>query len=467
LNLNARGISGQSQYFQDPISPFFAAFSGLPVEPKTFTGATFSDGTGTTATAAGIAPTGQAFNTAGSGERRLIYNADGSAFIANGATTAPSTATFFDGTAAGGANVDGIAAANQLINAEGQLLFTDNTFATPATFTSPAGSGNANGNTIEVGTDGNVNATATALGSSTSSNVTGDSNSFAGIFSSGATLIDKVTIGQDGNVSGTSNLGYDPAITDNTATTTVDERIVPISTSSSTTTGSSSAIANLLSIGVGTAAVRKATPVTQLSNIGAGTTTTNGSIAPISPASLNIGRNGNVSGNAKNYATTAAKSTTGDAVSFSGGLTGSGGNTFATSFQAGNALTVGLFNLDITGVGHNNVSGDARSGVSNEATTVTGDATVRSVGVTAGIFGNDTSAGAPANTDLRIVNGDVSGIAQAVNAVKANTITGNASATINTTAVGIGNTNITISGSGSITGSVSLVGLAGTTTMAS
>jgi hypothetical protein len=350
LNLNARGISGQNQYFQEPISPFFAAFSGLPTAPTTITSV-------------------------------------------------------------------------------------------------PSGSGNANGNTIEVGVNGNVNATATALGSSTSSNVTGDSNSFAGIFSSGATLIDDITIGQDGSVSGTSNLGYDPAITDNTATQ-VDERIVPISTSSSTTTGSSSAVANLLSIGVGTAAVRAAT------------SSPNG----VAPAVIGIGQNGDITGTARNYASTTAKTTTGDAVSFTGGLTGSGGNTFASSFNPGNALTVGLFNLDMTGVGHNNVTGEARSGVANEASTVTGDATVRSVGITAGIFGNDTQSGvaSPANTDLKIVNGDVKGIAQAVNIVKANTITGNASATINTTAVGIGNTNITIAGSGSINASASLVGLAGT-----
>jgi hypothetical protein len=347
LNLDARGLSPQTQYFEDPISPFFAEFSGLQAAPTVLT-------------------------------------------------------------------------------------------------TVPAGSGD-----ITIGADGNIDAMASALGSSTATNVTGDTNAFAGVFSGGALLIDNIVIGQDGNVSGSSNVGLD--------TSGASPAVAPIETSSSTTTGSASAITNILSAGLGTSAVRSSA-----GTIG-GSTPTAGN--PIPPASISIGRDGNVSGDATAFALTSSNSTTGDVVAFTGGLTGSGGNTFASTFNPGNALTVGIFNLDINAVGHNNVSGTANAGFISSAQTTTGDATAASTTITAGIFGADLSAGGlPQNTSLDIVNGNVTGIAQAVNAVRANTITGNASAVANNTVVGIGNTNITIAGSGSITASADLTSLAGTLT---
>ena len=454
LNLNARGLSPQTQYFQDPISPFFAEFSGLPVDPNTFgTNALFND-TGA-ATANGIAVENQA--TVGG---RVIFNATtGDAITAaSPAASNGSNYEFIDGTAvANNATIVAQAAeANQLIDSTGELLFTSGTTqnaSTAATFTSPAGSGD-----ITIGQDGHVNASAGALGSSVSSNTTGDTNAFASVFSAGATLIDNIVIGRDGDITGTSNVGFDPTA----AGTNADPNLVPIETSSSTTTGSSSALTNILSIGLGTSAVREAVPT---SNNGQGNGTAAGSVSPIEPALLSIGRNGNIDSTARAFSITTSESTTGDVVAFTGGLTGSGGNTFATTFKPGNTLTVGLFNLDINGVGHNDVSATAIAGFVTDAQTTTGDANAASTTITAGIFGADLSGGgAPANTTLGIVNGEVSGIAQAVNVVRANTITGNASAVANNTVVGIGNTNITIAGSGSITASADLTSLAGTLT---
>lgn len=460
LNLNARGLSPQTQYFQDPISPFFAEFSGLPVDPNTFgTNALFNnnttDGTGAASTAVGIAVAGQA--TVGG---QVLFDATTGEAITNLAPGAAFTnASTLGSSAILGGTVTSVAAPNQLIDKNGELLFTtskvaDQNSSTAATFTSPAGSGD-----ITIGKDGNVAANAVALGSSMSANTTGDTNAFAGIFSAGATLVDDITIGRDGNISGSSNVGYDPSA----AGTTANPNLVPIETSSTTTTGSSSALTNILSIGLGTSAVREAIPTSDKTP--ATGSTAGGSISPIEPALLSIGRNGNVSSTARAFSVTNSESTTGDVVAFTGGLTGSGGNTFATDFNAGNALTVGLFNLDINGVGSNSVSASAQSGFVTDAQTTTGDAAAASTTITAGIFGADLSAGGlPQNTSLDIVNGNVSGIAQAVNAVRANTITGNASAVANNTVVGIGNTDITIAGSGSITASANLTSLAGTLT---
>jgi len=445
LNLNARGLSPQTQYFQDPISPFFAEFSGLPVDLDAFgpDSILFNDLTNSTAT--GIAVAGQAADAG----QVLFDGTTGEAITGLiPGDPIPSGAAYIDGTTATGTSVTEVAVANQLIDATGELLYLDSSLATPATFTSPAGSGN-----INIGQDGNVDASAGALGSSVSSNTTGDTNAFASVFSAGATLIDNIVIGGDGDITGSSNVGFDPSAE-------IGSQLVPIETSSTTTTGSSSALTNILSIGLGTSAVREAVPT---SNNGQGTGTAEGSVSPIEPALLSIGRDGNIDSTARAFSFTTATSTTGDVVAFTGGLTSSGGNTFATDFNPGNTLTVGLFNLDINGVGHNNVSAAATAGFVSDAQTTTGDATAASTTITAGIFGADLSGGfPPANTTLSIVNGEVSGIAQAINVVRANTITGNASAVANNTAVGIGNTNITIAGSGSITASAELTSVAGT-----
>ncbi len=489
LNLNARGLSPQTQYFQDPISPFFAEFSGLPTDPNTFgSNALFNDTTASTAT--GIAVTGQAaFNG------QVLFDATtGEAITGIAVGSGFSNAVDINGVSITSANVTSVAIANQLIDSTGELLFTTAPSAsTPiaATFTSPAGSGD-----ITIGQNGDVNASAGALGSSVSSNTTGDTNAFASVFSAGATLVDNIVIGRDGDITGSSNVGFDP-------TAASASQLAPIETSSTTTTGSSSALTNILSIGLGTSAVRDAIPTSDITP--AAGSTAGGSIDPISPALLSIGRDGNISSTARAFSSTSSQTTTGDAVAFTGGLTGTGGNTFATTFSAGNALTVGLFNLDINGVGHNNVTSSGFSGFTTQAQTVTGDATGSSTSITAGIFGNDTSNGAPANTTLDVVNGNVSGsatalnlvdvgtitgnasgiatdiavgignttlgisnngnvsgIAQAVNAVRANTITGNASAVSSFTATGISNTPIVIGGSGSITASADLTSMAGT-----
>jgi hypothetical protein len=463
LNLNARGLSPQTQYFQDPISPFFAEFSGLPQEPNTFgTNALFNNntnnGTGTASTAVGIAVAGQA--TVGG---QVLFDATtGEAITGLAPNDAFTNASTLGSNAVLGGTVSSVAAPNQLIDASGELLFTTSTVAdqnstTAATFTSPAGSGN-----INIAQDGNVTADASALGTSKSSNTTGDTNAFAGIFSAGATLVDDITIGRNGNITGSSNVGFDTSKTD-VASTPADERVVPIETSSTTTTGSSSALSNILSIGLGTSAVRRAVPT---SNDGTGTgTAALGSVSPIEPAKLDIGQDGNVTSTARAMSVTNSKSTTGDVVAFTGGLTGSGGNTFATSFNPGNALTVGLFNLDINGVGHNNVTSNATSGFVTDSNTTTGDAKSASTTITAGIFGSDTSAGgAPANTDLSIVNGNISSVASATNLVRSRTITGNASASAFNTVVGIGNTTINVAGSGSITATANLTSRAGTLT---
>jgi hypothetical protein len=248
----------------------------------------------------------------------------------------------------------------------------------------------------------------------------------------------------------------------------------------------------MLSIGLGTSATRNGVG---LQPAALGNISTPG-IDLAAPAEVNIGTDGDVNGYARNIASADSKTTTGEAVAFTGGLTTQGGNTFlfdplqireagiagvdvttaqllggannAPGPDQGNALTVGIFNLDINaggshaeGAGSNDVTGDGVSVFNTSSASTTGDATAGSSAITAGIFGADLS-GLPevplANTHLTLGrDGSVSGYADSVNTTSSSTVTGDSTTANASTTSAIGNVNIDIgnnaNGPGSAAGS--------------
>jgi hypothetical protein len=197
------------------------------------------------------------------------------------------------------------------------------------------------------------------------------------------------------------------------------------------------------------------------------------STAAAPPAEIAIGSSGDITTAARTVATADSSSVTGDVVAFSGGLTSNGGNTFAfdpfsvldsarslgldiTSAQQagladqGNALTIGIFNADITGGGSlsdsgdtNNVFADGLSYLTADANTTTGSVRSGSSAITAGILGADLSSGTLANTLLTLGrNGSVRTLVDAVSDSGGSTVSGDSSTANASTATGISNVTL-------------------------
>jgi hypothetical protein len=183
-----------------------------------------------------------------------------------------------------------------------------------------------------------------------------------------------------------------------------------------------------------------------------------------------------VEGVARNIASADSKTTTGESIAFTGGLTTQGGNTFAfdplqvrdagitgtgvTDAQLsggsalgadqGNALTVGIFNMDVTGGGShaagsgtNTVLGDGVSVFNTSSSSTTGDVRAGSSAITAGIFGADLSSGSLENTNLVLGrNGTAEGYADSVNTTSSTTITGTSTTANASTTSAIANVNL-------------------------
>jgi hypothetical protein len=115
-----------------------------------------------------------------------------------------------------------------------------------------------------------------------------------------------------------------------------------------------------------------------------------------------------------------------------------------------NAELGGIVDVTLTGgqvAGSNAINARVVGDLETAASTVTGDATANSAATAAGIFYQTSDPGSIN------VNGNINAIAQLSNTVTATTITGNATATVSNSVVGLGNANITIGQSGSITAS--------------
>jgi len=167
-----------------------------------------------------------------------------------------------------------------------------------------------------------------------------------------------------------------------------------------------------------------------------------GSTQSLSPTSLlpsiTAGPNGgSIFGNTFVGGTTESSSVTGD-------------STADTNTELGGIVDVTLTGGQVAASNPNNanvISADVFGDLETAANTVTGDATANSVATAGGIFYQTNNPGSIN------INGNINAIAELSNTVTASTVTGNATAMVSNSVVGLGNANITIGQSGSITAS--------------
>lgn len=168
-----------------------------------------------------------------------------------------------------------------------------------------------------------------------------------------------------------------------------------------------------------------------------GTALTSGSSQGLTPdallPSITAGPNGgSITGNAFVVGSTESSSISGD-------------STADTNAELG-----GIVDVTLTGgqvAGSNAINASVFGDLETAASAVTGDVSANSAATAAGIFYQTSNPGSIN------VNGNINAIAQLSNTVTASTVTGNATATVSNSVVGIGNANITIGESGSITAS--------------
>ena len=276
---------------------------------------------------------------------------------------------------------------------------------------------------VSIGADGNVQSQAQASGSAFAQNVNGGelTGASAGAYASGdldvygtslANAGTDITIGQSGNITGLAIVG------------TLNSGVLgnQVSVTSTTTEGTSYAVGLVDTAGIqgthdGSAA--SATPGDDQSLLTAG---------PL---------DGDVIG----------QSITGMAVLAN--TIGSSLNDDANSSMTANIA--GLQNVDILGgqVGTYLIKGTSTGDYDSTAISIDGDATATGTVNGYGIY-SGSLADPSLNGDI-VTSGNIQAIANLLNSVVASSVSGTANATATTTAVGLGNYNITILGSGTVT----------------
>ncbi len=270
---------------------------------------------------------------------------------------------------------------------------------------------------VTIGGSGNISAVAANfLVESEASNVTGSALSLSDSNSVGINLL--AVTDNDTNTSSPTKVSSDIRIGDTGSV--LGSAGGTMTSAASTITGESFAINNIDSAGIfGTALTS--------SSSSPGLTTDD--LLP----SITAGPNGgSITGNAFVMGGTESSSITGN-------------STADTNAELG-----GIVDVTLTGgqvAGSNAINARVVGDLETAASTVTGDATANSAATAAGIFYQTSDPGSIN------VNGNINAIAQLSNTVTATTITGNATATVSNSVVGLGNANITIGQSGSITAS--------------
>ncbi len=270
---------------------------------------------------------------------------------------------------------------------------------------------------VTIGGSGNISAVAANfLVESEASNVTGSALSLSDSNSVGINLL--AVTDNDTNTSSPTKVSSDIRIGDTGSV--LGSAGGTMTSAASTITGESFAINNIDSAGIfGTALTS--------SSSSQGLTTDD--LLP----SITAGPNGgSITGNAFVMGGTESSSITGN-------------STAETNAELG-----GIVDVTLTGgqvAGSNAINARVVGDLETAASTVTGDATANSAATAAGIFYQTSDPGSIN------VNGNINAIAELSNTVTATTITGNATATVSNSVVGLGNANITIGQSGSITAS--------------
>ncbi len=279
-----------------------------------------------------------------------------------------------------------------------------------------------NPQSVIVGGSGNITATALSEGEAVSSNVTGSSLALSDSNSIGISLLSVV----DNRESNTPATTSEPTTTRYSSDIAIGDTGNILSTGLSnlksaaeTITGESQSATNLDAFGIFGSVVFTAQQESEAS--------------PTNLPVITAGPNGgNIIGNAVGLVSTESSSVKGNSTS----------NTLA---ELG-----GLFDVTLTGgqvAGDNRISGFAIGDLETAASTITGNAAATSEATASGIF---YSTADPGSIN---VNGNINAIAQLSNTVTASTVTGDATANVTNSVVGIGNANITIGQSGSITAS--------------
>ena len=269
---------------------------------------------------------------------------------------------------------------------------------------------------VTIGGSGNISAVAANFQvESEASNVTGSALSLSDSNSVGINLL--AVTDNSTNPSNPTKFSSDIRIGDTGSV--LGSAGGTMTSAASTITGESFAVNNIDSAGI------------------FGTALTNGSSQGLSTnallPSITAGPNGgNITGNAFVVGSTESSSITGK-------------STADTNAELG-----GIVDVTLTGgqvAGNNAINASVFGDLETAASAVTGEVLANSAATAAGIFYQTSNPGSIN------VNGNINAIAQLSNTVTASTVTGNATATVTNSVVGLGNANITIGQSGSITAS--------------